>query len=42
MDRQQEVEGRDDFDSAAGRPVLITHMKPYEVAAAAVYTRAMF
>lgn len=42
MDRQREVEGKDNFDSAEGQPVLITHMKPYKGAAADVYTRAMF
>lgn len=29
MDRQQEVEGKDNFDRTEGQPVLITHMKPY-------------
>lgn len=30
MDRQREAEGKDDFDSNDGRPVLRTHMKAYE------------
>ncbi|KAK9215764.1 hypothetical protein WN944_007770 [Citrus x changshan-huyou] len=36
------VEGKDDYDSKEARPVLITHMKPFEAAAAEAYTRAMF
>ncbi|KAH9750463.1 protein FAR1-RELATED SEQUENCE 5 [Citrus sinensis] len=42
IDRQREVEGKDDFDSTDGRPVLMTHMKPFESAAADVYTRPIF
>ncbi|KAH9698472.1 protein FAR1-RELATED SEQUENCE 5 [Citrus sinensis] len=42
IDRQREVEGKDDYDSKEARPVLITHMKPFEAAAAEAYTRAMF
>lgn len=42
IDRQREVEGKDDYDSKEVRPVLITHMKPFEAAAAEAYTRAMF
>ncbi|XP_024042986.1 protein FAR1-RELATED SEQUENCE 5 [Citrus clementina] len=30
IDRQREVEGKDDFDSADDQPVLMTHMKPFE------------
>ncbi|KAH9791182.1 protein FAR1-RELATED SEQUENCE 5 [Citrus sinensis] len=42
IDRQREVEGKDDFDSTDGRPVLMTHMKLFESAAADVYTRPIF
>ncbi|KAH9668083.1 protein FAR1-RELATED SEQUENCE 5 [Citrus sinensis] len=42
IDRQREVEGKDDYDSKEVRPVLITHMKPFEAAATEAYTRAMF
>lgn len=42
MDRQREGEGKDDFDSCEGRPVLITHLKVYEQQAAEKYTRAIF
>ncbi|KAH9769880.1 protein FAR1-RELATED SEQUENCE [Citrus sinensis] len=37
IDRQWEVEGKDDYDSKEARPVLITHMKPFEAAAAEAY-----
>ncbi|KAK9225449.1 hypothetical protein WN943_010491 [Citrus x changshan-huyou] len=42
MDRQREGEGKDNFDSCEGSPVLITHLKMYERQAAETYTRAMF
>ncbi|XP_015387383.1 protein FAR1-RELATED SEQUENCE 9-like [Citrus sinensis] len=42
MDRQREAEGKDDFNSSDGRPVLVTHLKMYEQQAAEKFTRAMF
>lgn len=42
MDRQMEGEGKDDFDSFEGHPVLITHLKMYEKQVAEKYTKAMF
>ncbi|KAL9419655.1 hypothetical protein AB3S75_037428 [Citrus x aurantiifolia] len=42
MDRHRASERRDDFDSASGEPVLVTHLTKYEKQAAATYTRAVF
>ncbi|ESR65514.1 hypothetical protein CICLE_v100102261mg, partial [Citrus x clementina] len=42
MDRQRESEGKDDFDSTDGCPILTTHLKKYEQQAADVYTKAVF
>jgi len=42
IDRQREVEGKNDYDRKEGHHVLITHTKPYEAAATDAYTRAMF
>ena len=42
MDRQRDVEGKDDYDSVDGRPVLRTHLKAYEGQVGDIYTRAIF
>ncbi|KAH9744126.1 protein FAR1-RELATED SEQUENCE 5 [Citrus sinensis] len=42
MDRQRDVEGKDDYDSFDGRPVLTTHLKAYEGQVGDIYTRAIF
>lgn len=42
IDRQQEIEGKDDFDSYDGKPILTTHLLNYEEQAANLYTLAVF
>ncbi len=42
MQRQRELEGKDDFDSSNGKPVLITHLRQYEEQAARIYTKKIF
>lgn len=42
MDRHRAAEIKDDFDSANGVPVLVTHLKNYEKQAASIYTRAIY
>ncbi|KDO54322.1 hypothetical protein CISIN_1g028688mg [Citrus sinensis] len=36
------MEGKDDFDSSYGSPVLCTHLRQYEQQAGEIYTKSMF
>ncbi|KAL9462660.1 hypothetical protein AB3S75_000627 [Citrus x aurantiifolia] len=42
MDRQQEIEGEDDYDNCDGNPVCTTHLIKYEEHASKIHTRAVF
>ncbi|ESR41773.1 hypothetical protein CICLE_v10013892mg, partial [Citrus x clementina] len=42
MSKQREMEGKDDFDSSYGSPVLCTHLRQYEQQAGEIYTKSMF
>ncbi|KAK9181362.1 hypothetical protein WN944_024499 [Citrus x changshan-huyou] len=39
---EREMEGKDDFDSSYGSPVLCTHLRQYEQQAGEIYTKSMF
>lgn len=42
MDRQREIEGKDDYDSCDGNSVCTTHLIKYEEHASKIYTRVVF
>lgn len=42
MNKQREMEGKDDFDSSYGSSVLCTHLRQYEQRAGEIYTKSMF
>ncbi|KAK9226089.1 hypothetical protein WN943_011136 [Citrus x changshan-huyou] len=42
MNKQREIEGKDDFDSSYGSPILCTHLRQYEQQAGEIYMKSMF
>ncbi|XP_024046631.1 protein FAR1-RELATED SEQUENCE 5-like [Citrus clementina] len=42
MNKQREIEGKDDFDSSYGSPILCTHLRQYEQQTGEIYMKSMF